>query len=264
MKRVVVLVLALVLVLSVTGCSGGGGEEPGGATNGGSTPASSGDSDTLATIDDLETALERDHADAEWYGDVTGITVDTMMGTSALVVHVAWDDSNPDYETNNRKAQGISDALFGYRQTIAPNYALMLADGTVRYMGSSSDLDAAPMDDVLALPAAPQTADEVTAWLEAVYGPGGIVTLGPDEAWYGTIQSITVSEEDWGSGPTTVLEVTTSPASPTDVSLLQFALQTTGSPLLANYSIVVPDGSGMGGSATVNGPGTAGWFYLTE
>ena len=264
MKRIAVLVLSLVLVFLVAGCSGGAGSPDTGAADDGGAPASSGDIDMLATVDDLSAVLERDHADAEWYGDITDITVNTMLGTQVLVVHVAWGGTDPDYETTNRKAQGISDALFGYRQTIAPNYVLMLADGTVRYLGSSSDLDAAPMDSVFALPAAPQTAEDVAAWLDTVYGPSGIVTLGPDETWYDTIQSVTISQEDWGSGPTTVLEVTTSPASPTDVSLLQFALQTTGSPLLANYSIVVPDGSGPGGSATTNGPGTAGWFYLAE
>jgi len=263
MKRIAVLVLSLVLVFLVAGCSGGAEPADTGAADDGA-PASSGDIDLLATVDDLSAALERDHADAEWYGDITDITVDTMLGTQVLVVHVAWDDADPDYETTNRKAQGISDALFAYRQMIAPNYALMHADGKTLYMGSSSDLDAAPMDSVFALPAAPQTAEEVTAWLDTVYGPGGIVTLGPDETWYDTIQSVTISQKDWGSGPTTVLEVTTSPASPTDVSLLGVALQTTGSPLLENYSIVVPDGSGPGGSATTNGPGTDGWFYLAE
>ena len=263
MKRsliaILALMLTLVLALSLAGCGGGADGTDTGATG---TGTSGGSADELVTIDDLRAALERDHASAEWYGDITDITVETWLGAPVLVVHVGWDMQTADFEVTNRKQQGVIDALFAYQQSIAPNSAIMLADGSFTQAGGSSTLSAVFMTERFALPPAPQTAEEVQAWLATVYGPGGLVTLGPGETWYSAITSITM--EELGSGPNLVVRTTAPSAYSTDASLIQMALLTTGSPLLTSFYIEAADGSGSAVGSGPSEPGSSGWLYLSE
>ncbi|MBN2848838.1 MAG: hypothetical protein JXP72_10405 [Coriobacteriia bacterium] len=268
MKRFLLVSLALLLVFSLTACGGGGGTTEGGSTaapgdTGGSTSSGSssgGTSDGIATVEDLKAFLAEGHADAEWYPDITDITTETMLGAPVLAIHVAWTSVPDDFDAMNRKTMAISDLISNTEQSIAPNVALLLADGTVTDLFASGGAGIATMDQAFDLPPAPTTAEEVSQWLEAVYGPGGLVTLGADETWYSAIQSIgmeTIADDD-------TLVVTTS--APTfqslDASLLGKALLSTGSPLLESYSIRTADGSGSGGFAqTLVG---SGFFYPVE
>ena len=261
LRAILALMLALALALSLAGCGGGTTDGADGTTDG-TGGTSGGSTDELATIDDLRAALERDHASAEWYGDITDITVETWLGAPVLVVHVGWDMQTADFEVTNRKQQGISDALFAYQQSIAPNSAIMLADGSFTRAGGSSTLSAVFMTERFALPPAPQTAEEVQAWLATVYGPGGLVTLGPAETWYNAITSITM--EELGSGPNLVVRTTAPSAYSTDASLIQMALLTTGSPLLTSFYIEAADGSGSAVGSGPSEPGSSGWLYVAE
>ncbi len=271
MKRFWLVSLALTLVLSLTAC-GGGGEATGdgGATGSGSTDAgasggssasSGGSSSGIATAEDFKAFLDDEHSDAEWYGDVTDVTEETMLGAPMLVIHVGWTSFPDDYDEMNRKTMAISDLVLETTQDVAPNVVLQLADGAIQDVGGSGVVGVvASMDEAFDLPPAPTTADEVAQWLETVYGPGGLVTLGSSETWYAAIQSIgmeTVADDE-------VLVVSTSAPSMSslDASLLEKALLSTGSPLLENYSIRAADGSSTSGFAqTLVG---SGYMYPVE
>ncbi len=256
MKRVLMVALAFTLALTVAGCGGDGESTQGGSDNTGASSASdSGSSAGLAGPADLKAAIDSDFADAEWYGDITDVTLETYLGAPVAVVHVGWSSSDGDYETANRKSTAINEALDTYEIAFAPNTALVTADGVISRLGSSGGSNAAPMGDVYALPAAPTTADEVKAWLDSVYGPGGLITLGADETWYAAITAVTMGEYGLKA------ETTLTREDRTQQDLLNIALQTTGSPLLSAYGISGADGSYMGGSAGAGEPGMNGFFY---
>jgi len=254
MKRFLIVVLAFALALTVAGC--GGNTEGGGDSTGASSGSSGGSSSAeIASPADLRAAIDRDYSDAEWYGDVTDVTLETYLGAPVAVVHVAWDSTDGDWEVRNRKVDALNNALGEYEIAFAPNVALVSADGAISKMNSSGQFDAAPMESVYTLPAAPTTADEVKAWLDSVYGPGGLIALGANETWYGSIDSVQMEDG--------VLRVETklTEAETTQRDLLNFALQTTGSPLLSAYGISGTDGSYLGGAAGSGTPGMNGFFY---
>jgi hypothetical protein len=270
MKRLLIAALALSLALSLTlaGCGGTGGTPAADSGAGAETGADGAGSASygggaIASVDDLRAALERDHADAEWYPDIAGITLETYLGAPVLTFRVPWSDAAGDFEAQNRKQSALADALGAYDITIAPNYALITADGSLTPIGGGG-VGVRLMQEAFDLPPAPQTAEEIRAWLETVYGPGGLVPLGPDESWYGSITSIGMG--DYGSGANDVLMVTVNaPGGSVDISLAAIALRTTGSPLLGNYSIQTDDGSGsLAGAAGAGEPGSAGWLYPAE
>jgi hypothetical protein len=255
MKRLLIAVLSFALALTVAGCGGGGSGS--GADSGGTTGSSSdsGSSDAIGSPADLKAAIDADYADAEWYGDVTDITLETYLGAQVAVVHVAWNSTDPDYETRNRKQNALNDAMGGYDIAFAPNVALISADGAIARLNSSGQFDAMPMADALELPAAPTTPAEFKAWLAAVYGPGGLIALGPNETWYASIDSMQMDDGVF------VVETKIARADTTQQDLLNLAMQTTGSPLLSNYGIRGTDGSYLGGSAGSGAPGMNGFFY---
>ena len=261
MKRLWLVSLALALVFTLAACGGGaGGGSADGASGGDGSPVPA---DEIATVEDMKAFLAENHADAEWYADVTDLTLETMLGAQVLAFNVTWTSMPDDYEAANRKTQAIIDLVTSTEQSVAPNVVIVLADGAIQFAGSSSVVgDVGPMNTAFELPPAPTTAAEVEQWLATVYGPGGLVTLGPDETWYDSIQSIGM--ETVADDPT--LTVTTSAPSyySRDASLLNTALMSTGSPLLETYGIRTADGSGSSGSASAQEPGMAGFYYPME
>ena len=103
MRRFWLVSLALALVLSLAACGGGSeSTESGSPTDDGSTAApddsagstssggsSGGSSDGIATVEDIKAFFAEEHADAEWYADVTDVTLETMLGAPVLAIHVA-------------------------------------------------------------------------------------------------------------------------------------------------------------------------------
>jgi len=256
MRRVLRSALTLLLAISVAGCGGGGGTSGGG--DGGST--SPGGTDEIATIEELAAAFESEYGAEAWYAQITGITLETMLGTPVIAVRVSTSSAPEDYEAFNASNQAISDALSGITQAITPNAIIMFSDGAFAPANTSSSASFSPMNEVYSLPPAPTTPGEVRQWLESVYGPGGLVALGLNETWYGTITEVTTTGS--GSGPVLVVRSSAPSYQTTDAQLIDRALQTSGSPMLERYSVMTADGGGTGASAGSGEPGSgASWFY---
>lgn len=267
MKRLLLISLALVLALSLTAC-GGGDATPGGDTgatsedtgNAGDTSDGAAASGGIATVEDLKALLAKEHADAEWYADVTDITVETMLGAPVLALHMAWSSTPEDYEAMDRTIMALGDLMGGIDQSVAPNVVLVYADETVGDLYGSGGTGIAMMADAFALPPAPTTAEGVAEWLEAVYGPGGLVDLGAGETWYAAIESITL--QPLYGGQTLVVETSAPSIQSLDASLVNRALMSTGSPLLESYEIRAADGTVSSGFAqTLVG---TGFMYPVE
>jgi len=185
------------------------------------------------------------------------VTLETFLGAPVLLLHVTWDDTDTDYQGKSDRTQAMRAALEGYDTPLRTNVATIDGSGHLFGAGSTSEFGAMPMAARFDLPPAPTTPDELTAWLAAVYGPGGLATLGPDETWYAAIQSI-------GPGPDSPLTVTTTLAADDTVgmNLLQLALLTSGSALLENYAITHSGGFGTSGYAPPGEPGLWGYYYF--
>jgi len=259
-KRLAIVALLLTLVLLPVGCGSGGSSEGGSTPTGDGSGGGDSASGEIATVEDLRAVIDSNHADAEWYPDLTDITLETLLGADAVVIHVSWGSANQDWETNNRKQQAIGTDLQAYELAVAPNMLLMDGDENLWPLSYSGRYGALPMAEAFALPAAPTTPDEMQAWLNTVYGPGGLIALGPDETWLSSIKSMTMG--DYGSGPVLIVDTSIPTGRGVQWSLLQTALYTTGSSLMENYSITAADGTGLGGSAGgLSGPGANGLFY---
>lgn len=271
MKRLATAAIVIALTLSAAGCSGT--QEPeavdadfGTPTHTEPTGPVAGTGREIATVEELQEALETDYPMAAWRVDITEMSVVSHLGADLLLIQTAWgSDENVVWEGVDEKQAELIAAVEGYKLLLAPNVMLVHGDGTQVPLAPRSDGGAVPMQEAFDLPPAPQTPDEVLAWLQAVYGPGGLVTLGETEAWLGTITSIEV--EDWGHGLDEVLVVYTNTSSGLSphMSPLDRALQTTGSPLLAEYAIRASDGTGISGAVREpQAPGEAGWYYVPE
>ncbi|MHB1341910.1 MAG: hypothetical protein ACYC77_08620 [Coriobacteriia bacterium] len=266
MKRFVTSLVVLALVVGMAGCgSSGGASRPQVGGSGGSSGGASGGAPegAIATVEDLKATIDSDYADAAWYDDVTDITLETYMGAQVLTFHVAWGMADTDWEAKQAKTTAIQDMLGELEPEIAPNMGLVDADGTFSPLLSSSILGAEPMNTAFALPAAPTDAAGVKAWLDAVYGPGGLVTLGENETWYDSIQSVKM--EDVGAGNAVTITTSLTQADKPDWDFLGLAMQATGSPLLANFAIKSSsDSSFVSGVAGAGTPGQTAFYYSAK
>jgi hypothetical protein len=178
-------------------------------------------------------------------------------------VHTSLSATDPDVEAQNRKRNDIATALGAYQTAIAPNIAMLDADASLTSIGSGGD-GAVPMPEAFALPPRPETAADVEAWLGAVYGPGGLVELGPDESWVQAITSMRYEDPGWGTGKVLLVDTSLPTWRGIQGQLLQRALHTTGSPLLVSYWLEAADGTGVAGGTGVPPtvpPGADGFFY---
>jgi len=266
-KRWVPVLVSVAVLLSACGSPGDAtspgddtgsvkDEQPSGG-KGDSPSTTAGDDETLTTVDQVTAALAADYASAEWYPYLSGMTLETYLGAPVLVLHVTWDNTDQDYQGKSDRSQAMLAALQGYESPLLTNIATLDGSGNLFGLGSTSEYGAMPMADRFDLPAAPTTAADLTAWLAAVYGPGGLVALGPGETWYSSIQSI-------GPGPDSPLTVTTTLAAddPVGMNLLVLALQTSGSVLLGNFMVLNSGGFGPAGVAPAGEPGIWGYYYF--
>ncbi|MRS12836.1 MAG: hypothetical protein EG823_07165 [Actinobacteria bacterium] len=260
MKRFAICMLALALMLGLTACDTGGGS----ASDRGSTGRTSGGSssdDAITTVGDLKAALADQYGDTDWYPDITSITQETFLGADVLAFHVTWYAPDADWTVDNDKVTQLQSALFELSPEVSPNLVMINAIGEVTSLAGFSVNDATLMSEVFDLPPAPTTAEEFEAWLDAVYGPDGLVKLGPNEIWYGAIQSLTVEDLGYGTGPELVIRTTIGGTDRTQQTLLQLAIGTTGSPLLRDVTLFYADGASSAYSGGAGPPGQGGFMY---
>lgn len=263
----ILMSVSVAVLLSACGSSSGDPADAGGDAAGvkderptgdkgdpGSDPAGA---DTLTTVDQVKAALAADHTSADWYPYLADITLETYLGAPVLLLHVTWDDNDTDYEGKSDRSFAMLLALQDYDTPLTANVSTLDGSGNLFGAGSTSQAGAMPMADRFDLPPAPTTTAEMQAWLDAVYGPGGLVKLGPEETWYAAITSI-------GPGPDAPLTVTTTlaPEDKLGMTLLQMALQTSGSALLESYAVIHSGGFGSSGYAPPGEPGAFGYYYF--
>lgn len=262
MRRIFLVTIVLTLSLTLAACGAMTDLEPGDARATTTTSETSSSASQITDVDELRAAVEQANSSAAWLGDLKDMTVETRLGAQVLVLRVGWGAANTDWKGKSDKSQAMYQAVQAYDSPLLSNVAYADADGTYAALGSTGQYGAVPMESAFDLPASPTTAKEFKAWLDAVYGPGGIVTLGADETWYASITS--VSMEDSGSGPSLTIATTLGHDDLSGISALQRAIQTTGSPLLTSYAIKGADGYFSGGTAGSGNPGMNGYFYFTE
>lgn len=239
--RILVLALALFTIISAAGCSGNGGS--GGSS--GSGEQGSATSSSIASAADLAAALKRDHADADWYEDVTDVTETTVLGAPAIFIHTTWKllgETDPAaFDTVNAKQQALGDALGTYDFTNTVNLFVQRADGALQPVRSTG-AGARSFAEAFDLPPAPKSPAELKQWLEKVYGPGGIVKLGPDEDWYGSIKSVKPGES---SSDAAIIETSLPDNADPRFSIVLLAVSSSNTPLLQQgIWVVALDGSG--------------------
>ncbi|MCX8007681.1 MAG: hypothetical protein N3B11_06165 [Coriobacteriia bacterium] len=248
LARSAALLLSVALLAGAAGCSSGGSS--GDAVKSGSPDGGGSSAGAMATAADLAAALKRDHAAADWYADITKVTDTTVLGAPSIVVHTTWklagETDAAVFDEVNTKRSALQAALEAYDFDGTVNLFVQQADGALEFL-ISSGAKALRFDEAFALPPAPKTPAELKDWLAKVYGPGGVVKLGPDEDWYGRIKSIGSGERSGHAA-----EVQTSLPSVTDprLSIIGFAIASSRTPMLQDgIWIAAVDGSGSSGSS---------------
>ncbi|MGB8860281.1 MAG: hypothetical protein WCC60_13530 [Ilumatobacteraceae bacterium] len=214
----------------------------------------------ITTVEQLQAALAADHSTDAWYTTVTGITLETHLGASILVLQVSWDNMATDFDTRSALLDPAKNAIDSYDTVMAVNIATRDVNGAFNAAGGGGS-EIGLLGDVVALPPAPTTPEEMSAWLTTVFGPGGLVPLGPQETWYSSITSIAM--EDVGNGPELTIATTLGQADKTELASLFAAVQLTASPLLTTWAVRGAGGyySANGGSGCGPTPGSCGWYY---
>lgn len=222
------------------------------------TPASH--AEAILTVDQLQAALFAEHKADPWYSSITGMTLETHLGAQVLVLQVAWDDLTTDYTARSALLDPAIEAIRSYDSSLAINVATLDINGVFASAGGGGT-GVGMLADLVALPPAPTTPEELSAWLATVFGPGGLVPLGPEETWYASITSIAI--EDIGNGPYLMVDTTLGPTDTTELASLALAVRLSASPLTAMWNVRGADGffNAWGGGVAA-APGIEGWYYF--
>jgi hypothetical protein len=211
-------------------------------------------------VDQLKAALAADHSTEAWYASVTDIRLETHLGAPVLVLDVNWDELTVDFAAKQALLDAANAALDGYDTPLAINVATRDVHGAFTPAGGGGS-GVGMLADLVALPPAPTTPEELSAWLATVFGPGGLVALGTEETWYSSITSVAM--EDVGNGPMLMVTTSLGRADATELASIVAAVQLSNTPLLSLWGL---RGSGdyysaNGGGGCGTGPGNCGWFY---
>ncbi|MBI4933477.1 MAG: hypothetical protein HY828_06335 [Actinobacteria bacterium] len=213
------------------------------------------------TPEAVRAAIDAGSSAAAWYPRLTGISVGTGLGAPIWFVDIDATGIDADYTARNDVASAIATALTDVADVDTMNVVARWSDGQVASAGGTTT-SGGQLADVVALPPAPTTPDEVSAWLATVFGPGGLVALGADETWYASLTSF--GTQDYGYGPELALTTTLTAADVWQLTLLQAALQSTGM-LIESAGITGADGYylslGGGSFGGTSEPGRTGYFY---
>jgi hypothetical protein len=215
----------------------------------------------LNTPDAVRAAIDAEHASEAWYPRLTGISAGVGLGAPMWFVDIDATGIEGDYSARSDIATSIGMAITDLADVDTVNVMARWSDGTIGLAGGMS-VSGGQLADVVTLPPPPTTPDEVSAWLTTVYGPGGLVALGPDEGWYSSLTSF--GTQDYGYGPELAVTTTLTGADVWQLTLLQAALQSTGMLIESaaitggnDYYMSIGGGS-FGGTME---PGRAGYMY---
>lgn len=249
---------SLIASTTIAGDTASASTEPASTAPAATTPASQ--AEAILTVDQLQAALFAEHKADAWYSSITGMTLETHLGAQVLVLQVAWDDLTTDYTARAALLDPAIAAINAYDSTLAINIATRDVNGAFTSVGGGGS-GVGMLADLVALPPAPTTPEELSAWLATVFGPGGLVPLGPEETWYSSITSIAM--EDIGNGAQLMVGTTLGPSDSTELASLTLAVRLSASPLTAQWN--VRGGGGFfaaWGGGVPSAPGTEGWYYI--
>jgi hypothetical protein len=213
------------------------------------------------TPEEVRAAIDAKYAAETWYPRLTGIATDTGLGARVWMVDVDVTGIESDVAARSDTVDGIRSAVFDLVVADTVNVVARYSDGTIMYAGSTSS-NGGQLAQIATVPAAPTTPDEVDTWLQAVYGPGGLAPLGPNETWLASITSLGLIDD--GYGPTLSVNTTLTGADVWQLTLLQAALQSTGMLIPnatingGNYYVSSMSGGSFGGTMP---PGSSGFMY---
>jgi hypothetical protein len=226
-RLVLAATLAIALALTMTACSSGSGEPTE------DTSESSEEAETSAPMDDenLAAAFEAEYGSEEWYSRVQWIGFDQVLLARVLRVET-------DLEISESSIAGeIGNAVATLVESEeAVNIQVLSAGGS----SSTGQSWGSEMGEVMDLPPAPTSAEELQSWIDTVYGESG-------EDWYGHVKSFSVSDSEGGWQGTTVVVIETDLPDNSEESLalgrrMGEAVTSTGQTITTNY--VVKMGSG--------------------
>lgn len=193
MTRTIRLLLALALVLAMASMLVGCAESETVAENEATeTTTEEAATDEPMNDDDLRAALEAEYGDAAWYPNIMWIGTDQVLLANVTRVETDLGNEGTDYDT----AVEISDAVWAVLDSDVINVRIVSGDG----MQLSASGSGSPMSEAMDLPPAPTTVDELTAWIDEVYGDSG-------EDWYEHLEGFEVSDSEGGWQGTTVIVI---------------------------------------------------------
>lgn len=254
------LALTLCLVLFTAGCTDSS-DESGVSKEGGEVTTASANP---TTIEEFRAQAEEKFASEEWWSRIIEIREVTILG--APTIWVMTDISTDEPDANDLEF-AIDDALSSLEQEFAHNLEVRAFFGDPPQpfgmgLGSRSGTS---MVEAFDLPPAPQSAEELTAWLETVFGPEGMIELGADETWYSSITSIEVAKNASDDGDVLRVRATFaddgSNVEQEQVELLFKALGASGTPLLSYVELY--SGETMMKGVSNTGPFEVGVWALS-
>jgi hypothetical protein len=237
LRLLLTIALALAIALAMTACSSPSDEsqEPAEETSADETSAdeTSGEAQGAGPTsdEDLSAALEAEYGTTEWYPRVQSIGADQVL--LARVIRVETDLEMGESSAASEIANAVASIV---ESEEAVNIQVVSADGTA----STGQSWGSEMGDVMDLPPAPTSAEELQSWIDTVYGESG-------EDWYSRVESFGVSDSESGWQGMTVVVIETDLSDRSEESLVlarRMGEAVTSSGQTISQSYVVKMGTG--------------------
>jgi hypothetical protein len=181
--------------------------------------------------EDLAAALEAEYGSTEWFPRVQWIGADQVL--LARVIRVETDLDMNDYDLAGEIGNAVASIV---QSEEAVNIQVISADGS----SSTGQSWGSAMGDVMDLPPAPTSAEELQSWIDTVYGDSG-------EDWYGHVKSLGVSDSESGWQGTSLIVVETDLAERSDeayalANLMGQAVTSSGQTISQSYLVKMGSG----------------------
>jgi hypothetical protein len=227
--------LAIALALA-TGCVADDNQD--GAESASTVPA-----DIDAKMDSLMAQALEEYGAEEWWPHITQWRYTTSLGAPTLAIVTDLDTTTPEQQ---ELVFAIPDAVaalepeFAYNIDVYSTYEGLSGPEHVRVAWAT--WGGTPMSQAYDLPETPTGDIQMEVWMEGVFGPGGLIELGPGETWYDSIEGYSWEDPD-GAGEDILLVHTSMTRDDINGDDLQFqtlnrAIYTSGSPLLREWQVL--------------------------